>query len=252
MGIKNYNPFSLEGKTIFITGASSGIGREISIQCSKMGANLILSGRNEDRLNETVSMLEGDNHSYIIADLTNEEDIKQLVKSLPLLDGAVLCAGKSGTVPVLFATPEKFQDIFNINFFSPIELLRLIVKSKKMKKESSVVNIVSIGGTYRFTPGNSIYGASKAAYNSMVKFLALEFAPKRIRVNGICPGMVETPLIKPNAITQEQLDIDKEKYLLKRYGKPEDVAYCAIYLLSDAASWVTGQSIIIDGGITVK
>lgn len=251
MGI-NYNPFSLEGKTIFVTGASSGIGREISVQCSKMGAKLIITGRNEDRLKETMSMLEGANNSYLIADLTDDGAIKDLVASLPILDGVVLCAGKGGTTPILFATPDKFQDIFKTNFFSPIELIRLIVKSKKIKKESSVVNIVSIGGTHSFNPGNSIYGTSKAAYNSMIKFLALEFAPKKIRVNGICPGMVETPLIKPETLTQEQLDIDKDSYLLKRYGKPEDVAYCAIYLLSDASSWVTGQSIIIDGGKTVK
>ena len=112
--------------------------------------------------------------------------------------------------------------------------------------------MVSIGGTGKWSPGQAIYGSAKAALKSMVQYFAIELAPKKIRVNGICPGMVETPLIHKEVLTQEQLDKDRDDYLLKRYGQPIDIANGAIYLLSDASSWVTGQSLVIDGGITAK
>lgn len=247
-----YNPFSLEGKTVLVTGASSGIGKETAISCSRMGAKMIITARNEDRLKDTFHQLEGEGNAMVLADLTSQEDIEMLVSQVGKIDGVVLCAGRSVALPVLFSTREKFNDIFDVNFFSPVELLRQLVKKKRLVQNSSAVFMVSIGGTGRWTPGNSIYGSSKAALNSIVHYFAVELAPKKIRVNGINPGMVETPLIHHGTLTQEQLDDDKEHYPLKRYGKPEDIAYGVIYLLSDAASWITGQSIVIDGGVTAK
>ena len=251
MGVA-YNPFSLEGKTILVTGASSGIGRQTAIECSKMGAKVIVCGRNQERLNETLSSLEGEGHVPFTGDLLDENIIKQLVQEIPNIDGAVLAAGRGLTLPVLFSTREKFDEIFNINFFSNVELMRLLAKKKKINAQGSVVFIVSIGGTRRYSPGNAIYGTAKAALQSMVHFAAVELASKKIRVNGICPGMVETPLIGKGTISQEQMNADIEKYPLKRYGKPEDVALGAVYLLSEASSWVTGHSLVIDGGITAK
>ncbi len=247
-----YNPFSLEGKTILITGASSGIGRATAIECSRMGANVIITARSKERLQETYEMLDGSENRQIIAELTNNDDLGSLVATVGKIDGVVLCAGKGKTLPVLFSTREEFDDIYNVNFFSQVELLRLLTKKKCLNINSSVVVISSIGGNYRFSPGNAIYGSSKAALKSMVQFYAIELATKKIRVNGICPGMVETPLISGGTLSKEQLDADKAKYPLKRYGKPEEVAYGAIYLLSEASSWITGQSLVIDGGITAK
>ena len=247
-----YNPFSLEGKTILIKGASSGIGRATAIECSKMGATLIICGRNEKRLKETLNSLEGEGHTTFVGDLTEQDNIEGLVNSCSNVDGVVLSAGRGLTLPFNFSSREKFDEIFNINFFSPIELLRLLNKKKKIANNGSVVTIVSIGGTGRYAVGNSIYGASKAALNSMVHFCAQELSGRLIRVNGVCPGMVETPLIRRGTLTDEQLKEDMGKYPLKRYGKPEDVAMGVIYLLSDAASWVTGHSLVIDGGITAK
>ena len=251
MGI-TYNPFSLEGKTILVTGASSGIGQSTAIECSKMGAKLIVCGRNKERLDQTLSMLEGDGHSLFEGDLLDQDTIERLVKEVPLLDGVVLSAGRGLTLPFQFCSRDKFDDIFNINFFSPVELLRLLSKKKKINQNGSVVFIVSIGGTRRYSVGNSIYGTAKAALQSMVHFTAVELAGKKVRVNGICPGMVNTPLIKKGTLSSEQLQADMEKYPLKRYGEPEDIAFGAIYLLSDASSWVTGTSLIIDGGVTAK
>lgn len=246
-----YNPFSLTGKRVLVTGASSGIGQATAIECSKMGATLVITGRNEERLNETFSSLEGTGHQKIIADLLDPQKMEELVQSIPSLDGIALCSGLGMTCPFAFATQEKFDRIFDTNFFSTVELLRLLVKNKKLLKESSVVLVSSIGGVYKYTPGNSIYDASKSAIHSMMKSCAIELAPKKIRVNSLNPGMVETPLIKSITITEEQFQKDIEKYLLKRYGKPEEIAYGIIYLLSEASAWVTGHALVIDGGVTV-
>lgn len=249
-----YNPFSLLGKTILVTGASSGIGKAIAIECSRMGAAVYITARNKERLTNTFASLEGpdDKHKLYQADLLKKEDVDHLVAGVGMLDGIVLCAGIGLTLPFQFATREKFDDIFDTNFFAPIELLRLLYKKKKINRSSSVVLMSSLGGTHIFSGGNSIYGASKAALNSIMKFCAKEFAPRLIRANSICPGMVETPLIHRGTLSEEQLKADMERYPLKRYGKPEDIAYLAVYLLSGASSWVTGQSFVIDGGVSIK
>lgn len=246
-----YNPFSLSGKKILVTGASSGIGRAIAIECSKMGAQLLICGRNRERLDEVCSLLEGEGHQCFVGDLTQDSAIKELIAEVDQLDGCVFSAGRGLTLPFQFATREKFDEIFSINFFSPVELLRLLVKKKKFHLNSSIVFVDSIGGTRIFSIGSAVYGSSKAALLSIVKFCAKELAPKKIRVNSVNPGMVNTPLIRRGTLTEEQLKEDMEKYPLKRYGEPEDIAYGVIYLLSDASSWVTGQALVIDGGITI-
>lgn len=247
----NYNPFSLAGKTVLITGASSGIGRETALECARMGASVVITGRDKDRLDETLQLIESDDKTAIIADLTVADDVERLIEALPSLDGAVLCAGNSTTLPLQFGTRDKFDDMFDINFFAPVELLRLLYKKKRLNKGASVVLIASIGGTHSFMPGNGIYGASKAALNSVMKYAAREFASRRIRVNSICPGMVDTPLIHRGTITEEQLAEDAKRYPLGRYGKPSDIAHGAVYLLGDASSWLTGHDLVIDGGFSI-
>lgn len=251
----SYNPFSLAGKRILVTGASSGIGKETAIDCSKMGASVVISGRNENRLLETLKNLDtecGQCHKCIVADLSIAGDIDQLVVEVGDLDGVVLCSGKGLMSPFLFASRDKFNDVFDTNFFSPVEVLRILAKKKKLRSKCSVIFVVSIGGTSEYSVGGSIYGASKAALQSMIHYCAQELAPKGIRVNGINPGMVNTPLIRTGTLTQEQIEKDVQNYPLKRYGEPEDIAHGIIYLLSDASSWITGQSLVIDGGLTCK
>lgn len=247
------NPFSLEGKTILVTGASSGIGQATAIACSRMGARMVVTARDEQRLLATLDALENhaEGHIQQTAELTAAEDVERLISSLPPLDGAVLCAGNSTTLPLQFGSREKFDGMFDVNFFAPIELLRLLYKKKILNKGSSVVLVASIGGTHSFVPGNGVYGASKAALNSYMKFAAREFAARKVRVNSICPGMVDTPLIHRGTITEEQLAEDAKKYPLGRYGQPEDIANGAVYLLSDAASWLTGHDLVIDGGFSI-
>ena len=245
-----YNPFSLKGKTILVTGASSGIGQATAIECAQMGAEVVITGRDTERLQATADLV-GAPKALIVADLTNQEDVERLVAALPPLDGAVLCAGNSTTLPLQFGSREKFDEMFNVNFFAPVELLRLMYKKKVLQKGASVVLIASIGGTHSFMPGNGVYGASKAALNSLMKYAAREYASRKIRVNSICPGMVDTPLIHRGTITEEQLAEDAKRYPLGRYGKPDDIANGVVYLLSDASSWLTGHDLVIDGGFSI-
>lgn len=247
----SYNPFNLKDKTILVTGASSGIGRTTAIECSKMGAKVIITARNEERLKNTLLQLKGDGHEMIMSELTNKEDLEALVSKTHDLDGVVLCAGRAMTSPFMFNTRDKYDDVFNINYFAPVELLRLLLKKKKINKNASIVFVSSIGGVMGYSLGNSIYGATKASIHSTMKFCAKELAPKGIRVNSVNPGMVNTPLIGGGSISEEQYKADMDRYPLKRYGEPEDIANGIIYLLSDAASWVTGHALVIDGGITI-
>ncbi len=247
-----YNPFSLQDKTILITGASSGIGKAIAIECSKMGAKVVITGRNENRLKETYGLLDGENHpNYFVADLSNNEDIEALTKAMPKLDGLVNCAGLTRILPFQFATQKDFKEILEVNFFAPTEMTRLLTKSKKMNKDSSIVFISSVSGVYCSSPASSIYSASKGAVNGVIKGIALDLAPRGIRVNSVNPGMIDTDIFLDSVISKEQLEEDAKRYPLKRYGKPEEVAHAAIYLLSDASRWVTGSNLLIDGGFTL-
>ncbi len=246
------NPFSLKGKTTLIIGASSGIGRATAIQCSSMGASVIAVARNRDNLNETLKLMQGESHIIYPIDITNSEASQKFINNLPILDGVVLCAGIGAMKPFLYSSRKDFNRVFELNVFATIETLRLIVKGKKLAKGGSVVIVSSIGGIYNHTVGNSIYGASKAAINSIMKYCAIEFAPKRIRVNSVNPGMIKTEFNRPDIATSEQLQNDISKYPLKRFGEPVDVANAIVYLLSDASSWVTGISLVVDGGFTAK
>lgn len=245
------NPFTLSDKTILVTGASSGIGREIAKQCSMMGARLIISGRNEQRLLETTQSLKGDGHRAVIADLSKDDDIKKMISELPKLDGIVLAAGFVEMWPVLFATRERIEKIYNTNLFAPLEVIRLIIKKKLYNSGLSIVAIDSIAGTCDFCSANAIYGSGKAALSSFLKYVAVETASKKIRVNTISPGMILTPMHFNGAVEKEKLEETVSKVPLKRWGIPTDIAYGVVYLLSDAASYITGADIRIDGGYSL-
>lgn len=245
------NPFSLKEKKILVTGASSGIGRSICIECSKLGATVILTARDLNRLEDTLKEMHGENHEIVVCDINKDNELVNLVDKIPRLNGVVLCAGMAYTSPIQFNSRDKFKEIFETNFFSPIELLRLLYKKKKLEVSSSIVFIASIAGLVSFNPGNSIYGASKSALNAFMKYCVKEFAPRRIKVNSICPGMVETPMIHKGTFTEEQYNLLISRNPLKRFAKPEDIAYATAFLLSDASSYINGTSLIIDGGQTV-
>ncbi len=246
-----YNPFSLVGKKILITGASSGIGKAIAIECSKMGASLYITGRNIEKLKKTYLELEGMDNILIEADLTNTAELNKLISELPILDGVVHSAGVSHPTPFSFLNEEKINQTFSINFNAPVLLNLSLLKEKKINKKASIVFISSISGVYISSPGGAAYSASKAAINGIMKGMAIDLSGKGIRVNSINPGMVETDILLQSGITEDQLNEEKRKYPLKRFALPSEIAYAAVYLLSDASQWVTGSNLKIDGGYTI-
>lgn len=247
-----YNPFTLEGKTILVTGASSGIGKAAAIECSKMGAKVIVTARNEERLSQTLNELEGEGHKMALCDLNNEEAIDNLVVNLPEIQGLINNAGFTKILPVQFISSEDINSILQVNTVAPMILLQKLLKKKKLKKGASVVFTSSMAGLGICTVGNSMYTASKGAISAFIRCIALELAPKNIRVNAVCPAMVDTGILESGTVTKEQLEADKKNYPLGRYGKPNDIAWAMIYLLSDASAWVTGTNLVIDGGLTLK
>lgn len=243
-----FNPFTLEGKTILVTGASSGIGRGIAIACSKMGATVIINGRNEQRLAETMTEMQGEENLSLAADLSDSNSLTGMVSRLPKLDGIVHCAGIGQRVLCKQLQEADLDTMMDVNFKAPVMLQTEILKQKKINKGASIVFIASIASDSP-SIGNAIYSASKGAIISYANCLALELAPRQIRVNCILPAMIWTDLILKGGITEEELREDEKKYPLKRYGKPEDIANLSIYLLSNAAAWMTGSSIKITGGV---
>lgn len=247
--------FSLIGKTVLVTGASSGIGRGIAIACAEAGACVVLNGRNEKRLQETLSELRsrtdvlGATHLVIPADLTDSEQRQALVERVPELDGLVQCAGIGNRVPCKAIGEEDIQAVFAPNIEAPMLLQAELLQERKIKKGASVVYMASIAARSAVA-GNALYSASKAAIIAYANCLALELAPRNIRVNCISPAMVWTDLALVGA-SREELEQDQLKYPLKRYAHPEDITGAVIYLLSDAASWVTGSNMELTGGTQV-
>jgi NAD(P)-dependent dehydrogenase (short-subunit alcohol dehydrogenase family) len=245
------NPFTLAGKKILVTGASSGIGRAISIACSGQGATVLLTARNLEKLKQTFALLEPGEHILMPADFNSDTELDALVAALPELDGLVLNAGILKTLPVQFIKRESLEQIFNVNLYGSVILVQRLLKQKKIKKGASVCFVSSIASLH-VTPGNAMYSASKGAVNAFARVLALELAPKQIRVNAVLPGLVETNILHNGPIGYEQLQTHLKNYPIGRFGKPEDVAYLCVYLLSDASSWMTGSLIILDGGFSIK
>lgn len=250
--MNSYNPFSLAGKTVLVTGASSGIGRATAIECSKMGAAVVITGRDAGRLQETFDALEGTGHNQIVADLTVEEQLDALVGQLPPINGLVNNAGITITVPTPFINREKLYRVFETNAVAPMLLTQKILKAKKIGRGGSIVFTCSISGTCVCGGGNVLYSASKGAVNGFMKNAALDLSVKGIRVNEVCPGMIDTRIMDDSSISSDMLEIERGRYPMKRFGKPEEVAYGIIYLLSDASSFVTGTGIVIDGGFTLQ
>jgi len=244
------NPFSLECKHILVTGASSGIGRGICIDTSKMGATVHLMARNEQRLNETLSQMEGEGHQVHQVDLCDKDALITMVDSLPLLDGVVLCAGIIKTTPVKNITEEALEEIFNTNIMADIRMVSRLLKKKKLNKGASVVFISSVS-TFNVKVGNSLYSATKGAVNSFAKAMALEVAKQNMRVNCIQPGFVPSSILEKHGLGEDAIQWYIERHPLG-LGKPSDIANGCIYLLSDASRWVTGSVFTIDGGYTLQ
>lgn len=242
-----YNPYSLEGKTILITGAASGIGKATSIECSKVGAKVVAVDLNSEGLAAVMPQLEGDGHLSFEGNLCNEEFLISLGEQVPALDGVFLCAGVSDTTPVKFITEEKIARVMNVNLVAPIMMLKQLLVKKKINKGGSLVWMSSYGAE-KVEPGLGIYAASKSAVNGIMRAYAKELVSRRIRSNSIMPMMIRTELLSTlNNISDKDWEKQEAMYPLG-FGSPLDVAYAAIYLFSDASRWITGTQIKMDGG----
>ena len=244
----------LTNKKILIAGASSGIGAEAAILCSELGAQLILVARREEKLQKVFEDLQGFGHRYIPFDLNRldaiEDFTKNLMKETVLLDGMVYCAGIPGTRPLKMLKPAALQEVMNINFNAFVELVRCVTKKNAFHPGMSIVGISSISSNMG-SLGKTAYCASKAAMDSAVRCMAKELAGKGIRVNTVCPGIIDTSLFQ---IYQENAgdSLDAQAKMERQYlgiGKPIDVANTIVFLLSNASRLITGSSIYVDGGM---
>ena len=252
----NSTAFSLSHKIILITGASSGIGRSLAIEASSCGATVLICGRSVERLEATFKELNvslGQIHKKIVFDLSDEAEASKIAENLNNLDGVVFTAGSDLIQPFSFASSNHLKTVMDDNFTGHALFLQKLVKGKKINSKASLIFISSVNGTSIGSKGHSLYAAAKGAINGLVRVLANELARKKIRVNAVAPGMVETGLMKHNAevVSSDELEAHKKHYPLG-FGRPEDVAYLCIYLLSNASAWMTGQTITIDGGLTIN
>ena len=251
-------PFDLIGKNIIVTGASSGLGRQVAISCSKMGARIVLMGRNKDRLQKTLQEMQNPEiHIPVSIDLVEfdriEGVIENVVAKIGKFDGVVNCAGISSTLPLRSVSPEKLLNLFNINVFAAHQLSRIVSNPKYFSTNGgSILFISSVAGLVGEN-AKSAYSMTKGALIAGTRSLAVELAVKKIRVNSISPGLIVTPL-NSNAehITNPEKRQALENQHLLGLGSPEDVAYACVYLLSDASRWVTGTNLVIDGGYTAR
>ena len=248
------NPFSLTGRRILITGASSGIGRATAVLCAQMGACLVITGRSKPELQRTYEQLEGINHVMISVDLLTGGGVKSLIDCPYEFDGLVNNAGISKTLPVDFVSRDSLEEVFAVNSCAPVLLFEKLLETGKLKDGASVVFTSSIdNGTMNVNIGNSVYSASKAAISEFVKHAAIKAGSRNIRVNAVCPGMTKTNLLRGNLVLKpEVLAENAKKYPFKRHAEPEEIANAIVYLLSGASSYVTGINLVVDGGVTLS
>lgn len=215
---------------------------------------MVLCGRNEDKLKGALAAMEGTGHSYTVADITNLEQSAALVAGLDKINGVVHSAGIMKLSPLKFITNDFLEEFLEINLKSPIRITRDLVKKKKLANGGSIVFITSISGGVVGSVANSVYSATKAGITGFSKAIALDLGGARIRSNCIAPGMIKTEVVEAFAelVSAESIAEDKLKYPLGDYGMPEDVANGCIFLLSDASKYITGTTLVIDGGLTAQ
>jgi predicted outer membrane repeat protein len=244
------NPFSLKGKTILVTGASSGIGRQIALSVNEAGADVIINGRNKERLEQTFLKLNGKNNLKFEVDLADESCINELVTKLPNVNGVVHAAGILDPFPIKFIGKKQADNMFNINYFAPVFLTSRLLKQKKISDGSSLVFITSVSSNSKPYYGGALYAGSKSALEAFSRSVALEHGSQKIRANCISPAIVITPIFDEyigGIVNKDNFEDHEKKYPLG-FGTPADIANAAIYLLSDASKWVTGTVMVLDGG----
>lgn len=243
----NMDLFDLKGKRILITGASSGIGMATSLYAGKCGAQLILTGRNEEKLKQTLSRIEGNGHKLLIADLNDKKQIEHIPAEIPAIDGLVHCAGATAYMPAKFIKHKDIQKLFSVNYDAVVLLTASLLAAKKINNAASIVFVSSAASRHPYF-GGALYASSKSAVETYARVLALEMAPKKIRVNCISPTFVKTDMLEEaeKIISKEVLD-NFEKTHPMGFGDTTDVANAIVFFLSDASRWISGANLALGG-----
>jgi NAD(P)-dependent dehydrogenase (short-subunit alcohol dehydrogenase family) len=251
-----YNPLQLENKRILVTGASSGIGRATAIMLSKLGARILLTGRREAELKETESLLSGSGHQIEPFDLLNTAGIADWLSSCAgsgQFHGLVHAAGIVSTKPLRFMEFEEWSQVLHANLDTAFALAKgFRSKSVRAPQATSIVFIASVAAMIG-TSGKSAYAASKGGVISLSRTLAAELAREQIRVNCVTPGWVETEMTQNDAqnLTPAQYESLRQRHLLG-FGRADDVAASISFLLADTGRWITGSSLVVDGGYSIQ
>lgn len=239
----------LDGKRILVTGASSGLGRAIAVACADRGATVVLGGRDEARLRETLGMLGAGKHAAIAADLVDSAARERVVAECGVLDGVVHSAGISRLSPIRLATPQHVSDVWKINYEAPTLLTQRLLAKNQVAPQGSILFLSSIAA-FIGVAGVGVYSGTKAALIATMRCLAMEVVKRGIRVNCLAPALVETPLLAATESVVADMESQKAAYPLG-FGKPDDVANAAIFFLSGASRWITGTTLVMDGGLTI-
>jgi NAD(P)-dependent dehydrogenase (short-subunit alcohol dehydrogenase family) len=252
-----FAPEALEGKTLLVTGASSGIGRAVSVALAQCGARVVLSARSEERLTETSRLLRGQGHVIHPLAITNadavSESIRSLAQAVGPLDGIFHGAGAGAVRPIRLTKQVNIDEVFAATVNGAIGIGKAASSKQVMNPQGASVLLMSSVAGQRGQPGMSVYSASKGAIDSLVRGLACELAPLAIRVNSLAAGAVETEMHErlTKVLPAESLEDYRRRHPLG-FGRPEDVANVAVFLLSDAARWITGATWTIDGGYLAR
>ena len=250
------NPMDLGGTTVLVTGASSGIGRETAILLSSLNARVVLTGRDRGRLQETLARLDGQGHRVASFDFNRPEGIDDWIRSVTSeagpLNGLVHAAGMEFVSPIKFVRLKDAEEVLKINLLSSIMLARAFTRKACCAGPGSVVFLSSVRGT-NGSPAMSVYGASKAALIGLAKSLAMELAPRQIRVNCVAAGAVHTEMLARS----RDLASPEEFQALERahplgFGTARDVAHAVAFLLADTGRWITGSTLAVDGGYSAQ
>ena len=244
------DPFSLEGKRVLVTGASSGLGRQIAIACAARGATLIVTGRDEERLSESLRSLAGSGHASVVGDLTEGAARDRVGAVAGEVDGVVHSAGISRLSPIRQATQSHVEEVWKINYEAPLMLSQRLLAKNQVRADGSILFLSSIAALIG-VPGVGVYSGTKAALVATMRCLAMEVVKRRIRVNCLAPALVETPLLAATGQVVGSLEKQQAAYPLG-FGKPEDVANAAVFFLSPASRWITGTTLVMDGGLTIS
>ena len=244
------DPFSLEGRRILVTGASSGLGRAIATACAKRGASVVLAGRDVARLDETRGALAGSGHHSVSADLVDADGRDRVVAECGAVDGVVHSAGVSRLSPIRMANAQHLADVWRINYEAPVLLTQKLLAKNQVKASGSILFLSSIAA-FIGVAGVGVYSGTKAALIATMRCLAMEVVKRGIRVNCLAPALVETPLLAATETVVANMDEQKAAYPLG-FGKPDDVANAAVFYLSPASRWITGTTLVMDGGLTIS